>query len=771
MRKPVPKPVTPDPAERMERLARISTFFTTERDEAVSARRDTGIEKVWQQAEEAYLGIDDANRSEFTGANWAKPTALSGPVTTGYSRFNDGRSTVFIRLTSRYVDAGAAKLQEILLPIDGKPFTFTASPIAEGVAEFLDDARNVMLDNGQPATRELKPEEVVQQPGMPAQPTEVPLKVKDLAQEKQELADKKAKKAEKRIYDWMVESQYPAEMRKVIFDMARIGVGIIKGPIPQVRRKKAVKKDKAGETTLLILDKTVPGYEWRDPWNIYPDASCGENIQHGSYLYEKDFLSDKQLRNFMRDPTYLKEQVKKVLDEGPSKTQEGGTLKLNPENKKGRYTVWYRYGQMTREQMQEIYCCKPDEKFPEGETFHAIMTMVNDTVIKAVFSPLDSGELPYHACPWQRRAGHWAGVGVAEQIFAPQRIVNASTRALLNNAGKSAGSQIVVKQGVIVPADGEWIVFPDKVWYALESAALEDIRQAFQTFVIPNVTPAMLSIIEFGYRTAEESTSIPLITQGQTGPTTPDTFGAAQLQNNNANQLLRSVGYAVDDYITDPVVRQSYELLLLDPDIPDDEKGDFDIDAHGSAALVERAIQDQTIAQMGPMVLNPAYGVDPQKWLQEWLKSKRLNPKDFQYTEAEIEKMRSTPPPPPPQLAAAQIRAQTDVQIAQMREQGAMARDATDTDRDRAYVQAETQRTEREHEARMAELNAKLQLAQLDYASKRELTLEEVKAKLADTTIKANLQRELASMNGAGQALKPPTEPPGRAAPGRAYEQ
>lgn len=171
------------------------------------------------------------------------------------------------------------------------------------------------------------------------------------------------------------------------------------------------------------------------------------------------------------------------------------------------------------------------------------------------------------------------------------------------------------------------------------------------------------------------------------------------------------------------------------------------------------------------MVLNPAYGVDPQKWLQEWLKSKRLNPKDFQYTEAEIEKMRSTPPPPPPQLAAAQIRAQTDVQIAQMREQGAMARDATDTDRDRAYVQAETQRTEREHEARMAELNAKLQLAQLDYASKRELTLEEVKAKLADTTIKANLQRELASMNGAGQALKPPTEPPGRAAPGRAYEQ
>jgi hypothetical protein len=27
-------------------------------------------------------------------------------------------------------------------------------------------------------------------------------------------------------------------------------------------------------------------------------------------------------------------------------------------------------------------------------------------------NPLDSGELPYHSVPWQRRAGHWAGVGV-----------------------------------------------------------------------------------------------------------------------------------------------------------------------------------------------------------------------------------------------------------------------------------------------------------------------------------------------------------------------
>jgi hypothetical protein len=41
------------------------------------------------------------------------------------------------------------------------------------------------------------------------------------------------------------------------------------------------------------------------------------------------------------------------------------------------------------------------------------------------------------------------------------------------------------------------------------------------------------------------------------------------------------------------------------PEVPDDEKGEFTINAHGSVALVEQAIQDQTIAQMGPMVERP----------------------------------------------------------------------------------------------------------------------------------------------------------------------
>ncbi|WP_196299654.1 hypothetical protein, partial [Streptococcus pneumoniae] len=71
-----------------------------------------------------------------------------------------------------------------------------------------------------------------------------------------------------------------------------------------------------------------------------------------------------------------------------------------------------------------------DELPDELDEISAVVTMINDTVIRATPNPLESGKFGYHAMPWSRRAGSWAGVGVAEQIAMPQRMINAATREL-----------------------------------------------------------------------------------------------------------------------------------------------------------------------------------------------------------------------------------------------------------------------------------------------------------------------------------------------------
>jgi hypothetical protein len=142
-----------------------------------------------------------------------------------------------------------------------------------------------------------------------------------------------------------------------------------------------------------------------------------------------------------------------------------------------------------------------------------------------------------------------------------------------------------------------------------------------------------MAIIQYGFKIAEEASSIPLVTQGKDGETTPQTFGQADLQNTNAHTILRSKAYQVDDCITEPVVNDLYDWLLMDPSVPNDEKGDFDIDAHGSIVMVDRAIQEAFYTQLLPLSKDPAYGLNAKRLMAEVLKSKRTN----------VEKVGNTP--------------------------------------------------------------------------------------------------------------------------------
>ena len=794
-------------------LAAIGTEIAAKREDAKNARSSSGIEATWAEAEEAYAGIDDANRHEFADGRWVKPLSSDGPVTTARRNKNtDHRSTVYLPLTRRYVDAGAAKLCEILMPADDKAFSFSEMPVPELIDAKEDESQVLHSDMGNaPLTRPVVPGETppvapatpdASAPPVapatpapdasaapPAQPPRVPLTVKDLAVEKIEMARKKAKAAETRIYDWMVQTQFRAEIRKVIADSARIGVGILKGPVPQSKRVMVMKESKDGGVDLEVKEKIVPASVWVDAWNVYPDPACGEDINDGDYVFERDSMSAKRVRALKDLPGYIAPQIDKVLEEGPNKINvtDGGRPGKSDKANKDRFEVWYFYGMLTKDQVRTIDQAGgllPALDGKEPEESHAIVTLINDSVVRAAINPLDSGAFPYHSMPWQRRSQSWAGVGVAEQMRASQRITNAALRALLNNAGKSAGVQLIINRQMIVPADGRWEVTPDKIWWTTNDGPA-DVRTAMTSIEIPNATQQLTEIVTMGERFAEESTSIPLITQGQSGATTPDTFGAAQLQNNNANQLLRSIGYGFDDHITEPVVRQYYEWLLLDPDVPNEEKGEFQIDAHGSIALVERAIQDQTIGQTLQASANPVYGLDPKKTMAEYLKSKKLAPKNFQYTEEEQAKMAAAPPPVAPAVQVAQITTASNEKIAVMQQpleqqtaeheaQIAVAAHALDV----ATAQTDQQKIQLDATTRAHELEMRHQIALMDHATKRGISLDAAKVQLAKTTLQLNTERELNATDNAidmhkhrNPQPKPPVQVPGRAGNGRAFSQ
>lgn len=788
-------------------LAALGVAIGNLRDEAKRARVSSGIEDTWRVCEDAYACIDDANRGEMVGGyRWSKSMSKEGPVTTDETPTPNDHSTLYVALTRRYVDAGTAKLGEILLAPGAKSFSIKPTPVPD-LINAKDDKREVRMDQlpGAPvAMRDAQPNEIAAlapptpgvavpapagAPPSPAgaagPPPQVPVTVSDLAKEAVDQADKAATKIEKRIYDWMVECRRSSQVRKVVFDSGRLGVGVLKGPFPRSSRQIATTKGDDGTIELKIVEKITPASKWVNAWNFFPDPSCGEDIHSGDHCFEREWMTERQVRKLKRLPGYMGAQIDKVIGQGPAKVNatdgsDGPSRDGEPKDQKGKYETWYFTGTLTREEMGCICGIADTPKLmqalkPDARQVHAIVTLINDIVVKATVNTLESGEFNYHAMPWQRRAGSWAGVGIAEQIQTPQAMVNAAVRSMLDNAGISAGGQIIMDTTLVTPADGDMGMSPHKIWYASGDGEVVDVNKAFGLFKIDNVTAELMQIVELGMRLGEESTSIPLITQGQSGTTTPETFGAAQLQNNNANQLLRSIGYLFDDCITEPEVTQYYEWAILDPDVPNDEKGDYNIDAHGSSALVEQAVQAQFTQQLLPLSLNAAYGLNPEKIMALVIEGNRLNPSNLTYTEEEKAKLPQTPAPA---VQVAQIRAESDkaklaAETAQGQAELAQAKD-----------ELHTEATIKLHDIKQAHESA-YQLALLEYANKHQVTLEQVKAQLAKTAMELNTERELNAQNNAMKSgepqrkpprrqrsgQRPPVQAPGRAANGQAFTQ
>lgn len=743
--------------QRQAQLDAFAAALAKKRKAAVDGRRMSGIEEIWAEDEEFYEGIDDANRDETVTR---KPRSQTGGASVVESAASSATgSTVFLNITRAYVDFSAGRAADMLLPTDDRNWDLLETPMPDVIKAFNDQTP-------------------LQVPGSPL--STIGAAAKEMVAE----AKAKVEKAKTRIEDWHEEGQFQAEQRKMLRDAAKAGVAVLKGPFPVKKMARAINRDENGAIKLEVQNKTAPVSKCINYRNFYPDPACGEDIHSGSHVWEKDAITARKLRDLKGtadadgNAMYIESAIDACLMEGPQKKFEGDTTYQAPDAE--QFEIWYFHGVASAEDLAAAGVTLDKE----GDVLPVMVTMVNDRVIKAALSTLDSGAFPYDVMVWQPREGHWAGIGVARQVRAPQRIINAGTRNMMDNAGRGAGPQFVLNKHLKpMGKNATYSIEPGKFWKLDDDSEAADVTKAFAAVIIPMVTDELMSIIQFALKMAEDVTGLPMLMQGQQGRAS-ETVGGMQMLSNNSNTPLRAIAKQYDDMVTVPHLLRYYEwLLMYGPE--EDEKGEFIVAARGSSALFERDAQNQAILQMAPIVENPRYKINPEKWFSQFLKAQRLDPANFQYSDAEWaqieEQQQSAPAPQDPRIEAANIAAQASVKREEIKAEVVKERIAKDTDRDTVYVQAEQSRAENDHAARMAELEMKRELAMLDYANKRELTLEQVKAKLADTAMKLQTQKELSALSegmalhrdgkAAKQVATPPTEPAGRAAPGRAYQE
>ncbi len=593
-----------------------STFLLSllaKRKDAISARIASGIETEWEEDEEHYQGIDDANRayaatSTSTSKRWA---------TNERSRANEAvRSRVFLNITAPYVDAASARVADMLLPTDDRAWTLKPTPIPR-----------------------MSPAEVEQMGG----------------QEGVEQAIEQAKAAaeamQSEIDDCLVESNWHGEGRSIIEDSARIGSGVLKGPYPIKRTSRVVRTDtETGVKSFVEVVEIKPGTKRIDCWNFWPDGACGESIHNGGYTWEREYLSAKQVSDMVGMPGYDKPAILAALKEGPATASEARqAADGSPTRSDEQFESWIYYGTADADDLGSVGVDVEDET----PIASAMAVILNDRLIKCSLNPLDSGRFPYDVIAWQARRGLPWGTGVSRRIRTIQRVLNGGVRAMMDNGGLTAGPQVVIGDG-ITPADGNYTITGRKLWRA--EAGVLDVRAAFHAFTPPSVQAEMMRIIEWATRTAEDTTGMPAMLQGIRGDA-PDTLGGMQLQNNNASGVLRRLAKRFDDYVTEPHITRYYDWMMQHSD-REDIKGDFQIDVRASSALVERDAQQQFLQTLMVASANPIYGLDPAKLATELLKGQRYDPRRVQYDPDRLAQMQQASNPVE-EAKAGLIKAQT----------------------------------------------------------------------------------------------------------------
>ena len=733
----------------LETVQRFTASLVIKRNTAVTARATCGIEQIWREDELAFEGMDEAylrtRMIDYATQMAAAKQSNKGPK----------RSQVIINIVRPKCETAEGRFSDIQLPTDGRNWGLLVTPKPE-IQDGMKDERPAVLK---------QTKEPVLGPGGQ------PVTIKDVAKSDKEIAEEKMTKMETVINDQLTECSFNGECRKAIQNAVRLGTGILKGPMVVKDIKKNWVSQSDGEITVRVLqvkEDQRPASRSIDPWDVFPDPECRDDIKRAAYIWERRTITPRELRDLAGVEDYnmgpLSNQIEQVLMEEPTKL----TVATPKENeylvrymlgiRGSSYELWEYNGDVNRADLEALGCDCSQGLFP---SMSACVVMVNDHPIKVTLNPLDTGDLPYDFFVWTKRAGVPWGVGVCRMLMWIQRVLIAAWRAMMDNAGDSSGANIVIGPG-IEPMDGKWEITGKKLWKSTEDGVL--IKNQFGQFQIKNNQDELQQIIELALRFADMESQLPMLFNGERGEL-PETLGATNIMVDSANVALRSRVKLWDDSITRPHISRYYDWNMQYNE-DDTIKGDYKVDPRGTSILLEREQEWQNMKEILQVRVDPELSsmIDWKKALKKFFAARKADVllPDDKIAENE-EARKKQPPPMAPELQVVQVRAQGEIQKAKM---------VQDADMVELQFKAEQAQLDRAQEIQLKLMDRDIKAMELSQTSG--IALDKIKAELTIVAQKLNTQVAMAkdkNLKPSPQLTEPIVEPPEQAKTGYAFTQ
>jgi hypothetical protein len=562
------------------------------------------------------------------------PTTLANLEAAG------GRSKIFVGLTRTKVMSGYSRIVDLLFQPGQDFWSVEPTPLPELTEE--ETAHLAQKAAQEVATiAQMMPSEL--QPLIAEREGELQ---EDIEKEVKKLAKKAAERMTLKIRDQLIEQQGERKIKMSLLECAMFGTGCIKTGTVKIERRRKWKRvpgPRGDRFVRDIVEEIVPEIESVSIFDMFPDPYATDHTDmHG--CFRRHVLTRRQFSDLRKSPNFDKGVLSTLLDRYP----RGNYLEEQHDRERrniagsavttgrpNRYEVLEYWGSINGHDLEEFGVTLPDGADPDDE-FDASVWICGGEVVRAVLSASFNGPCPYLFFPYEKMPHQFWGVGIAFMMRDSQTTMNAATRIFIDNAAISSGPIIELNTDFLAAGEDATELHPWRIFLREGGDPQAPMVRFHQPQSNANSVGA---IIDMFRRFADETTSLPSYTHGETAQSMNKTATGMSILMGNANVALKATIKNIDDFGIKPMVEALYHFNM---EWAEDEtlKGDMRVNAQGSASLIQREVRSQRMLQFLQIITNPAdlQYTKRQDLLREIAKSMDIDPDTVIRSQEEIER-------------------------------------------------------------------------------------------------------------------------------------
>ncbi|WP_165177476.1 hypothetical protein [Desulfovibrio sp. ZJ369] len=468
--------------------------------------------------------------------------------------------------------------------------------------------------------------------------------------------------------------------RAVVKSACLYGMGVLKGPLVErvETRRFAPARDENGHTVWreqVFSTDLRPYHEAVSVWDIFPDPGARLPAEL-RFVWQLHMMTDKDLLELSNFPGFNGASIRRYINEHPDgdaqlSSWESQVRDLNEDNATGgsvalknRYRVYERWGFLAGRDLATAGAEINEDKY--GEVYSSNVWMLGDVIVKAMVNPLEGIDIPYFFYPYQQDDTSFWPEGIACALRAPQAGINASVRAMQDNAGASSGPVYGINMACLAPGEDPLEMQANRIFLFNKHGI--NLSQAFQAVTVPSAIEHNLALATFWQNGADE-VSAPRFNAGDGNIAgAGKTASGLSMLMGAANILLKDHIKDFDDCIVAPFIRAMFRWnMQWNP--REDIKGDFEVVASGSQSMIAKEVRAQQVPALISYMGIPAFApfIRAEKLLevaleQTDLPAERILRSEEEARQYEEQQMRAQ--------AQAQAQAHTEALMEQLQRQG-----------------------------------------------------------------------------------------------------